>query len=89
VERRLALGLALESAGHFDEAGLYLNEVVRQHPDSAPAHLGLARIAAREGSVDQAAAQYRRAIDGVWPKNDNQRSQAQAELRALSAAAAK
>jgi hypothetical protein len=67
-ESRLALGLALANAGHPEEGATYLNEVVREQPTSGPAHLGLARIAAHEGQIDQAVSQYRLAIDGSWPE---------------------
>jgi tetratricopeptide (TPR) repeat protein len=80
-ENRLALGLALANAGHLDEAATYLNEVVRERPASGPTHLGLARIAAQEGQIDQAVSQYRLAIDGSWPeKAQENRLSARIEL---------
>jgi CIC family chloride channel protein len=64
---RLALALALAKAGHLNEATIYLKELLRTEPASAPANLGMARVAAQEGSVDEALSYYHRAIDGVWP----------------------
>jgi CIC family chloride channel protein len=64
---RLALALALAKAGHLNEATIYLNELLRTEPASAPANLGMARVAAQEGRLDEALSYYHRAIDGVWP----------------------
>jgi chloride channel protein, CIC family len=72
LENRLALGLALVKAEHGDEGSVYLNEVLRQSPNSGPAHLALAEVAAQKGRIDDAVAQYRRAIDGIWPANGAQ-----------------
>jgi chloride channel protein, CIC family len=69
VENRLALGLALVKAGYPDEGSIYLKEVLRERPDSGPALLALAEVAAQQGRIDDAVAQYRRAIDGSWPGN--------------------
>jgi CBS domain-containing protein len=83
-ESRLALGLALANAGHPEEGATYLNEVVREQPTSGPAHLGLARIAAHGGQIDQAVSQYRLAIDGSWPdRAQENRLAAQIELTGL------
>jgi CIC family chloride channel protein len=60
VRHRLALGLALVKAGRVDEASVYLNEVLREDPRSGPANLGMARILAQEGRIDEAADRYRR-----------------------------
>ena len=81
MERRLALGLALEQGGHLSEGAVYLNEVVRERPGNAPAHLALARIDAQKGNIEEAVTHYRRAIDGAWPQNalDN-RMEARIEL---------
>jgi chloride channel protein, CIC family len=65
-EYRLALGLALVNAGSIDEAAIYLNEVLRENSRSGPANLGLARIAARHGKIDDAVSRYQQAIYGVW-----------------------
>ncbi len=64
---RLALALALAKAGHLNEATIYLKELLRNEPASAPANLGMARVAAQEDRVDEALSYYHRAIDGAWP----------------------
>jgi chloride channel protein, CIC family len=69
LENRLSLGLALVKAEHGEEGSVYLNEVLRQSPNSGPAHLALAEVAVQQGRIDDAVAQYRRAIDGIWPSN--------------------
>jgi CIC family chloride channel protein len=48
-ENRLALGLALIKTGRLNEAEIYLNEVLANSPESAPAHRGLAQIYAQRG----------------------------------------
>ena len=80
-EYRLALGLALLKAGHLDEAEIYLSEYLRENPNSAPANLGLARVKAQQGAVDDAVRAYHRAIFGAWPSADqSQRTEARLEL---------
>ncbi|MBV9507761.1 MAG: chloride channel protein [Acidobacteriia bacterium] len=79
--RRLALGMALAKEEQWGEAAVYLDEVVREQRDSGPAHLALAEIAAKEGRIDAAALEFRRAVDGTWPeKADESRVQARMEL---------
>jgi CIC family chloride channel protein len=68
-EYRLALALALVHAQRFDEAGIYLREVLRNHPTSGPANLGLAEVDAATGQIDDAVGYYHRALYGVWPDN--------------------
>ncbi len=81
LEDRLALGLALVKAEHPNEGAVYLQEVVRNRPDNAPAHLALANIAEKEGRIDEAAMQYRLAVDGSWPqKPDENRGDAQIQM---------
>ncbi|MEO8595430.1 MAG: chloride channel protein [Candidatus Solibacter sp.] len=72
VADRLALGLALVEAGRQSEAGDYLRDVLQVNPHSGPANLGLARVVASEGSEAEAAVLYRRAADGVWPKEEQE-----------------
>jgi chloride channel protein, CIC family len=62
VRARLGLSAALIKAGRLSEASVYLDEVLREDPASGPANLGMARILAQRGEIDQAAAAYRRAI---------------------------
>jgi len=83
-EYRLALGMALVNAGNLDEAAIYLNEVLRENAGSAPANLGLARVAARQGNMEEAVAHYQRAIDGSWPdKTTERRLETRLELAAV------
>jgi tetratricopeptide (TPR) repeat protein/CBS domain-containing protein len=63
---RLALGLALVKAGQFDDAAIYLNEVLHGDPASGPANLGIARVDAEQGRVDDAILHYQRAASGSW-----------------------
>lgn len=67
AEDRLALGLALLKAERWNEASLYLNDVLRQHPASGPANVGIAAIDAQQNRVDEAVMRYHRAIYGSWP----------------------
>jgi len=80
-EYRLALGLATLKAGHLDEAEIYLSEYLRENPNNATANLGLARVKAQQGAVDDAVRAYHRAIFGVWPTGESsQRTEARLEL---------
>jgi len=65
-DHRLALALALVHSQRLDEAGIYLREVLRSHPTSGPANLGLAEVYAGTGQIDEAVASYHRALYGVW-----------------------
>jgi tetratricopeptide (TPR) repeat protein len=73
TEQRMALGLALVNAGSLDEASIYLNEALKENPGSGPANLGLARIAVRQGKIDEAIGNYQRAIYGQWPQKTPER----------------
>jgi tetratricopeptide (TPR) repeat protein len=66
-EYRLALALALVHVQRFDEAGIYLREVLRNHPNSGPANLGQAEVDGASGQIDEAVGYYHRALYGVWP----------------------
>jgi tetratricopeptide (TPR) repeat protein/CBS domain-containing protein len=68
-EYRLALGLTLVKTGRFEEASVYLEEVLRRDPTNGPANLGLARIAAQQQRTEEAVTCYHRAIYGSWPAN--------------------
>ena len=70
LDNRLALGLALAEANHLDKGAVYLKEVISERADNAPAHLGLARIAAQMGNIDEAVTDYRRAMNGAWPREE-------------------
>ena len=66
-ENRLALGLALVKAQRLPEAEIYLREVLRDHPTSGPANVGLAEAYAAQGQFDAAVTCYHQAIYGAWP----------------------
>ncbi len=66
---RLALAVALIKSGHADEASIYLRELLRSDPTSAPANLGMAQVSATEGRIDEAVNYYHHAIYGNWPGN--------------------
>jgi tetratricopeptide (TPR) repeat protein len=69
------------NAGSLDEASIYLNEALKENPGSGPANLGLARIAVRQGKIDEAIGYYQRAIYGQWPqKTPEQRLDTRLEL---------
>jgi tetratricopeptide (TPR) repeat protein len=72
TDHRLALGLALVKAGRFEEASIYLNEVLRDRANSGPANLGMATVAADESRADEAILYYRRAVAGAWPDHPEQ-----------------
>ena len=81
---RLALALALEKVGRSSEAGIYLRELVRENPNDGRANLGLARLAAGEGRIEDAVKEYHRAIYGSWPDRPREnRVQARFELVAM------
>ncbi len=71
-EHRLALAQALVREGRWNEAEIYLRELVRANPSSGPANLGRARVAAGLGNIQDAVAYYHRAIYGSWPANAQQ-----------------
>jgi len=78
---RLALALALVTAGHLNEATIYLKELLSSEPTSAPANLGMARVAARGGRIDEAVSYYHHALYGVWPDDaSGHRAAARLEL---------
>jgi tetratricopeptide (TPR) repeat protein/CBS domain-containing protein len=66
-ENRLALGLALVKAHRSPEAEIYLREVLRDHPTSGPANIGLAEAYAAQSQFDAAVTCYHQAIYGAWP----------------------
>jgi CIC family chloride channel protein len=83
-EQRLALAQALVKAGRTNEAETYFRELLREHPDSGPANLGLGRVLFQRGDAAQGADHYHRAIYGSWPK-DPRESRAQARLELVNA----
>jgi CIC family chloride channel protein len=80
-EYRLALGLALVKARHFNEAGIYLQQLLKADADNGRANLGMAQIAAAQGRVQDAVTYYHRAIYGTWLSSaGDERIQARFEL---------
>jgi tetratricopeptide (TPR) repeat protein/CBS domain-containing protein len=80
-EHRLALALALVEAGRLNEAEACLRELLKGDPGSGPANLGLARVAAGKGDLQEAATYFHRAICGSWSANRlENRVQARVEL---------
>ncbi len=79
---RLALALALVNAGQPDDATIYLKDLLRSDPTNGEANLGMARVAAQQGRIDEAVGYYHHAIDGAWPANtaSDRRIQARLEL---------
>jgi CIC family chloride channel protein len=78
---RLALARALVKAGHPDEAGIYLKDLLRSDPTNAEANLGMARALAQQGHIDEAVGYYHHAIYGAWAGNAAERRiQARIEL---------
>jgi CIC family chloride channel protein len=67
ADDRLALGSALLSAGHTEEAAMYLNGALAAQPRSGPANLAMARLTAQQGRTDEAVTYFQHAIYGVWP----------------------
>jgi tetratricopeptide (TPR) repeat protein len=63
---RLALAEVLFKTGHFDEASVYLHEILQADPADAETNLLLARIAAHRHETVAAIDYYHRAIYGYW-----------------------
>src|ERR1700722_8042877 len=62
----IQLAEALASAGRLQEASVYFNALLETQQGDGLINLQLARIAARQGNVDQAIEDYQRAIYGSW-----------------------
>ena len=73
VDDDTADALALVKAGQGNEAAIYLKELLSSDPGSAPANLGMARVYAQEGHIDEALGYYHHAIYGAWPANAAER----------------
>jgi tetratricopeptide (TPR) repeat protein len=69
VEYQLGLALALYDLERYKEAENRLRDLRQDHPTLAVVNRLLARLAAREGRVDDAANYYRTAIFGQWPRD--------------------
>jgi Flp pilus assembly protein TadD len=62
----IKLAEALASAGRIQEATVYFNALLESQQGSGVINLQLARLAARQGNVDQAIDDFQRAIYGNW-----------------------
>jgi Flp pilus assembly protein TadD len=62
----IKLAEALASAGRVQEATVYFNALLESQQGSGVINLQLARLAARQGNVDQAIEDYQKAIYGNW-----------------------
>lgn len=69
VDYQLGLALALYDMERYREAENRLLDLRQGHPTLAVVNRLLARIAAREGRVDEAVSFYRTAIFGQWPRD--------------------
>jgi tetratricopeptide (TPR) repeat protein len=66
---QLALGRALRDTGdprRLEEAKSYLQDLWQRTPEDGTINLALARVAARQGSIDDAFRYYHNAMYGVW-----------------------
>ena len=62
----IKLAEALASAGRIQEATVYFNALLESQQGSGLINLQLARLAARQGNVNQAIEDYQKAIYGNW-----------------------
>lgn len=69
VEYQLGLALALYDMERYSEAENRLRDLRQNHPTLAVVNRLLARIAARDGRVEEAVSYYRTAIFGEWPRD--------------------
>lgn len=69
VEYQLGLALTLYDMERYKEAENRLLDLRQDHPTLAVVNRLLARLAAREGRVDEAVSYYRTAIFGQWPRD--------------------
>jgi tetratricopeptide (TPR) repeat protein len=69
VDYQLGLALALNDMERYSEAENRLLDLREGHPTLAVVNRLLARIAARNGRVDEAVSYYRTAIFGEWPRD--------------------
>jgi tetratricopeptide (TPR) repeat protein len=78
---QLSLGRALRDTGRLDEAQTYLDSLWQQSPEDGTINLALARLAARQGSINDAIRYYHNAMYGVWPSDaEVNRRRSQLEL---------
>jgi tetratricopeptide (TPR) repeat protein len=65
---RLRLGELLFRQGRLDEAEEQFRQVLRQNPESAQAHLNLARIAREQGNLQTSLKHLGRSMEGVYTR---------------------
>ena len=70
---QLRLAQASLAAGHAGEARSYLLNLWARHPGDGQVNLALGRLAAHEGSVEEAVRYYHNAIYGEWPEAPTER----------------
>ncbi len=66
-EYQLALARALRDTGRTNEAEAYLITLWERSPQDGAVNLALARLSARQNSLDKTIQYYHNAIYGVWP----------------------
>lgn len=80
-EYQLSLARALRDTGRIEESKAYLTSLWERTPQSGAVNLALGRLAAREGSIDDAIHYYHNATYGEWPSDaETNRLNAQFEL---------
>ena len=67
------LAQALLAGGRTAEARSYLRGLAERQPGAGPVQVELARLAARSGDTNAAAAHYRAAIQGLWEEDPEAR----------------
>jgi Tfp pilus assembly protein PilF len=78
---QLSLARALRDNNQPDEARTYLLNLWDRAPEDGAVNLAMARLAAREGQIEDAVHYYHNATYGRWnPEADNKRRNAQFEL---------
>lgn len=71
LRARVALGLALVRAGHFEEASSYLAEAVKHDRTDGRVWTGLARIALARQDRSKALEYFREGLSQQWPASDS------------------
>jgi tetratricopeptide (TPR) repeat protein len=78
---QLNLARALRDTGRTSESRSYLLSLWERKPEDSTINLALARLAARQNSLEDAVRYYHNASYGVWPSDgDSKRRDAQFEL---------
>jgi Tfp pilus assembly protein PilF len=78
---QLSLARALRDTGRVEESRSYLIALWERRPEDSTVNLALARLAVRQGSIQEALRYYHNAMYGAWPSNgDSKRRDAEFEL---------